>query len=101
MVQRFDAVVIGAGLGGLAAAVQRGSVNTRWRDFGDVWTLAGKHSVSGDGLHSAIVEVAGYRQALLSPLHDLLQGYPAIAQPKWQRRRCATVQHQPRGERSQ
>ncbi len=67
----------------IVTAVQRGSVNTRWRDFGDVWTLAGKHSVSGDGLHSAIVEVAGYRQAALSPLHDLLQGYPAIAQPKW------------------
>lgn len=27
----------------LVTALQRGTVNTRWRDFADVWTLSGAH----------------------------------------------------------
>ena len=67
----------------IVTAAQRGTVNTRWRDFGDVWTLAGEHPVDGDQLQTAIAEVAGYRRAELSPLRKVLEGYPAIAQARW------------------
>jgi len=67
----------------IVTAAQRGTVNTRWRDFGDVWTLAGEHPVDGDQLQTAIAEVAGYRRAELSPLREVLEGYPAIAQARW------------------
>lgn len=67
----------------IVTAIQRGTVNTRWRDFGDVWTLAGEHPVSGDQLQTAISGVAGFRKAELSPLREVLQGYSAIAQTRW------------------
>jgi hypothetical protein len=67
----------------IVTAVQRGTVNTRWRDFGDVWTLAGYHPVDGNQLQAAIAEVAGYRKAQVSPLREVLEGYPPIAQVKW------------------
>ena len=64
-------------------AMQRGTVNTRWRDFGDVWTLSGKHPVDADDLRAAIAEVASHRRVQLMPLAAILQGYPPIAQPKY------------------
>jgi hypothetical protein len=67
----------------IVTAVQRGTVNTRWRDFGDVWTLSGKHPAYGDQLQTAIAHVADHRNAELSPLRELLQGYPEMAQSKW------------------
>ncbi len=67
----------------MVTAVQRGTVNTRWRDFGDVWTLSGKHPVDADELQTAIAEVASHRRVELSPLRTVLEGYPAIAQPKY------------------
>lgn len=67
----------------IVTAVQRGTVNTRWRDFGDVWTLSRAHAVDGGQLQTAISKVASHRAARLSPLAELLQGYPAIAQAKW------------------
>ena len=80
----------------IVTAVQRGVVNTRWRDFGDVWTLSGQHPVSGELLQSAIRQVAQYRQADLPPLRDVLEGYAAIAQPKWAPwRRRQNMEHLP------
>jgi len=67
----------------IVTAVQRGVVNTRWRDFGDVWTLSAQHAVAGRALHTAIKHVAVFRNAELHPLRDVLDGYPAIAQPRW------------------
>lgn len=67
----------------IVTAVQRGTVNTRWRDFGDVWTLSGRHAVNGDQLQTAIARVADHRNTQLSPLRALLVGYPGLAQSKW------------------
>jgi hypothetical protein len=67
----------------MVTAVQRGTVNTRWRDFGDVWTLSGKHPVDADELQTAIAEVASHRRVELSPLRTVLEGYSAFAQPKY------------------
>jgi hypothetical protein len=67
----------------IVTAAQRGTVNTRWRDFGDLWTLSGQHPVDGELLQTAIEQVAAHRKAELSPLREILQGYRAIAQAKW------------------
>ncbi len=34
----------------ILTAVSRGTANTRWRDFGDVYSLSGLHSIDGDQL---------------------------------------------------
>lgn len=67
----------------IITAVQRGTANTRWRDFTDIYTLAQHHRVMGGDLESALTAVAGYRHVELSPLHEVLEGYAALAQPRW------------------
>ena len=60
-----------------------GIANTRWRDFGDIWTLSRRHPIAGSDLQRAILEVAKARGATLAPLSDVLEGYPEFAQAKW------------------
>jgi hypothetical protein len=67
----------------IITAVQRGTANTRWRDFADVYTLARAHSVDGMTLHRACLEVAAYRKAALGLLPEVLDGYAESAQTKW------------------
>lgn len=67
----------------IVTAVQRGTANTRWRDFADIYTLAQRHRVMGSDLESALTVVAEYRHVELSSLHAVLDGYPALAQPRW------------------
>lgn len=38
---------------------KRGTANTRWRGFGDTWSLSRQHSVAADDLASTIAEVTG------------------------------------------
>lgn len=64
-------------------AIQRGDTNTRWRDFGDIWTLQHRYPIEGTELRRAIDTVAAHRNATLIPLRDALAGYPALAQDKW------------------
>jgi hypothetical protein len=68
----------------LVTAVQRGTANTRWRDFADIHLLAARHNIPGDELQSAITRVAAHRRARLGPLREILDGYPASAQPRWE-----------------
>lgn len=42
----------------IITALQRGTINTRWRDFADVYVLAGQHPIDGRELHRALSEVA-------------------------------------------
>jgi len=67
----------------IVTAIQRGVANTRWRDFGDVWTLSRRHSIVASHLRNAINAVAAYRGAQLSPLADVLDGYAEIAHARW------------------
>lgn len=67
----------------IVTAVQRGTANTRWRDFADIWTLSRHHPVDGSDLQNGIREVGRYRGATLAPLRDVLEGYAGIAQAKW------------------
>lgn len=69
----------------VVTAVQRGQASTRWRDFADVWTLSRQRPVNGADLQQAIRAVATHRGAQLSPLRDVLEGFPQIAQQRWLR----------------
>lgn len=67
----------------IVTAVQRGIANTRWRDFGDIWSLSRHREVSAEDLFRAIQVVATYRNVALAPLADALDGYANLAQSRW------------------
>ena len=67
----------------IITALQRGTVNTRWRDFADLYILTGRHTTRGTELRRALAEVAAYRHVELSPLADALDGYATLGQARW------------------
>jgi len=67
----------------LVTALQRGTVNTRWRDFADVWTLSRHLDCDGTELQSALTTVARYRGATLEAIFPALEGYAELAQVRW------------------
>ena len=67
----------------LVTAVQRGTANTRWRDFVDLHRIVRSHALPGEQLVASTRLVADYRQATLAPLRVVLDGYGAVAQPRW------------------
>ena len=67
----------------IVTAIERGTANTRWRDFADVWTLTRRQEVGGDVLGAALRVVAAHRGATLEPLLPALDGYPGMAQARW------------------
>ena len=67
----------------IVTALQRGTVNTRWRDFADIYLLSNRHPVNGADLQQALSTVAAAREAALTPLDDRLRGYPDLAQRRW------------------
>jgi Nucleotidyl transferase AbiEii toxin, Type IV TA system len=67
----------------LVTAIQRGTANTRWRDFVDIAALARAQPTDAAELGRSLTEVASFRQITLSPLAPLLADYGAIAQTKW------------------
>ena len=80
----------------IVTAVQRGTANTRWRDFGDVWSLSRRHPINLRDLRHAINEVARYRNASLLPLTEVLDGFAPLVQSRWaQWRRRSNSEHLP------
>ena len=67
----------------VVTAIQRGTANTRWRDFADIYLLNAQQDVDGDNLIRALTEVAIHRGAQLIVLRETLQGYPELAQTRW------------------
>ena len=67
----------------LVTVIERGTVNTRWRDFVDIYTLAHMHSLDGAVLFQSIKKVARHREVALISLAPFLKGYAAIAQSRW------------------
>jgi hypothetical protein len=67
----------------VVTAVSRGTANTRWRDFGDVYTLARAHPIDAAELAQAFARVAAHRQVTLARLADALDGYADLAQARW------------------
>ncbi len=80
----------------IVTAIQRGTANTRWRDFGDIWSLAHQHSVADDDLAAAIVAVATHRNAKIRSLAEVLDDYAGLGQARWARwRRRSNSDHLP------
>lgn len=69
----------------IVTAIQRGTVNTRWRDFADIVLLSHHQPVDGRALHDALVAVSGHRGVDLATLATTLAGYAEIGgvQAKW------------------
>jgi hypothetical protein len=67
----------------VATAIARGTVNTRWRDFVDLYALARLHRVNGATFRASLDRVAQYRKLSLVPLASVLVGYAEIAQARW------------------
>lgn len=67
----------------IVTAIDRGETNTRWRDYADVYTIIGRHSVDANALTESIGEVAAHRRVELRALLPGLVQMPDIAQGKW------------------
>lgn len=67
----------------VATAIARGTANTRWRDFVDLYALAMRHPVSGATFRVSLERVAQHRKLSLAPLASVLVGYSEIAQARW------------------
>ena len=67
----------------LVTALQRGTANTRWRDFGDVHLLLGAHDVDEAKLDAAIVAVADHRNEPIRLLAPVLDGFTSANQARW------------------
>lgn len=80
----------------IVTAVQRGVANTRWRDFGDIWSLSRQHPIAADDLARAIEEVATHRTATIRPLVEVLDGYAELGRFRWEQwRRRSNSDHLP------
>lgn len=67
----------------IVTAIQRGTANTRWRDYFDVYQLSHEPTIRETTLRGAIATVSGARSAVIAPLAETLIGYADIAQSKW------------------
>lgn len=69
----------------LVTAMQRGTANTRWRDFLDIYTLTGQptHTYTEAEIRDALTAVAQHRAVDLTPIVTFIDTYPTIAQVKW------------------
>ena len=67
----------------VATAIARGTANTRWRDFVDIYLLSGHHALDFEELRRSLERVAAHRSVTLRPLAEVLAGYGDIAQTKW------------------
>ena len=67
----------------IVTAVTRGTVNTRWRDFADIYLLSRRHSADGTELCNSVRQVASHRHTSLRPLSEVLAGYGEIGQQRW------------------
>ncbi|MCM2258766.1 MAG: nucleotidyl transferase AbiEii/AbiGii toxin family protein [Vicinamibacteria bacterium] len=67
----------------LVTALERGTVNTRWRDFLDIAALARAQAVAAAEMAASLRAVAEHRGVELVRLSTRLAGFAEIAQPKW------------------
>jgi hypothetical protein len=64
-------------------AVERGTANTRWRDFADIYLLTGTHTMSAAVVRRAIWTVAKHRSIAPRSLRVVHDGYAELGQAKW------------------
>jgi len=67
----------------IVTSIARGTANTRWRDFVDIYTLVQRHHIDGPTLKESMSRVARHREVTLLTLKAVLEGYEEIAQSRW------------------
>ena len=67
----------------IVTAIERGTANTRWRDFVDIDHFLGSRTFSHSDIRQALKTVADFRHVDLRPLVLILDDMAEIAQPKW------------------
>lgn len=60
----------------IATMMERGELNTRDRDFADVWVLSRLHAIDGERLRTTLVAVAEHRRHAVEPLSQALTDLP-------------------------
>jgi hypothetical protein len=60
----------------IVTASQRGITSTRWRDYADLYLIAGQHPLVAGDVRAAINEVAAYRNAEMGSLRPALDVRP-------------------------
>lgn len=68
----------------IVTAIQRGTANTRWRDFGDIYELSRRHPILLNELKTSVNAVAQYRVVELTTLKESLSGFAEIGQTKYE-----------------
>jgi nucleotidyltransferase AbiEii toxin of type IV toxin-antitoxin system len=68
----------------IVTAIDRGTANTRWRDFVDIAAIIAARAVKQADLRTAIEAVANYRRVRLVPVATVLGDMAEVAQPKWE-----------------
>ncbi len=67
----------------IVTALERGTTNTRWRDFVDIYVLTRRYRIDAQTLQTSMQRVARFRSVILTPLRTAFAGYAEIAQPRW------------------
>lgn len=85
----------------LSTAIELGSLNTRERDYGDIYRLASLHPFAGGELAAALSATATHRRTELRPLSISLEHPPEFADLRqssyaaWRRRQGMAAAHYP------
>jgi len=68
----------------IVTALERGELNTRWRDFVDISLISKRQIVSGVDLRKALEAVARHRAVPIGSLSAPTADLPDLAQRKWE-----------------
>ena len=58
----------------IVTALSRGTANSRWRDFADIYLLSRHHQVDGTEMVTSLRDVASHRSTRLTALGTILDG---------------------------
>lgn len=67
----------------IVTALSRGTANSRWRDFADIYLLSRHHQVDGTEMVTSLRDVASHRSTRLTALGTILDGYGEMSQSRW------------------
>jgi hypothetical protein len=67
----------------IVTMVALGDLNTRDRDWADVWRLAGTRNVAGSDLQEALMRTARHRQVTLRPMSEVVVRLPQLRQASY------------------
>ena len=67
----------------IVTAIQRGTANTRWRDFADIAALSRSHALTAAELLQSLDAVAQHRGVFLRSLAQVVDGFGEHGQPGW------------------